>query len=129
MTSCGWKEPPLIPQSVRGLFALETSASTGWAAPCSLITASWGAGWPAQVARIAAQAGTARGVGPELGDGLGLGLAIGLGLGDGLGVGEAAVGVRLAAGASGPFGVQPAAAARHRRRATPILTGDCNEER
>src|SRR5690349_8788093 len=126
--SCGWKEPPLIPQSVRGLFALETSASTGWAAPCSLMTASWGAGWAAHVARIAAQAGTAMGVASELGDGLGLGLATGLGLGEGLGVGDPALGVRLAAGASGPFGVQPAAATRHRRRATPILTGDCNGE-
>jgi len=28
VASCGWNEPPLIPHKVRGLFALETSAST-----------------------------------------------------------------------------------------------------
>jgi hypothetical protein len=70
---------------------------------------------------------TGEGAGLGVGEGLGVGLATGLGLGDGLG--EPAVGVRLAAGANGPFAVQPAAATRHRRRATPILTGDCNGER
>jgi hypothetical protein len=77
-----------------------------------------------QLACRAAQAGTAIGLGSGLGEGegLGLGLSAGLGLavvGDGV--------VRLAAGlgcgASGPLAVQPAMAAKQRRRTTPFLTG------
>ena len=86
-------------------------------------------GVPAQLARRAAQAGTAAGDGAVDGVGEGLGLSNGLELGEGLGVGELAVGVWLAAGASGPFGVHAEAAARQRRRATPNLTGGCNEQR
>ena len=33
VTRSGWNEPPLIPHTVRGLCALDTSASTGFAAP------------------------------------------------------------------------------------------------
>ena len=111
VTSWGWNAPPLMPQMVRGLLALETSASTGCAAPCSLITASWAAGVPAQLARWAAQAGTATGGG------------------FGLGVAEIEAGERLASGARGPLGVQQTAATRKRRRPTPILTGGWNEQR
>jgi hypothetical protein len=120
-----------MPQMVRGLLAFETSASTGWAAPCSLITASWATGVPAQLERSAAQAGTRKGDGFGLGvgDGDGLGLASWLGLDETLGVAELATGERLAAGARGPLGVQATAAARQRRRATPVLTGDWNEQR
>jgi hypothetical protein len=83
---------------------------------------------PAQLARRAAHAGTTTGEGTTEGVGEGLGLNSGLGLDEGLGVGELAVGVWLAAGASGPFGVHAAAAARQRRSATPNLTGYCNEQ-
>ena len=111
-----------MPHIVRGLLALETSASTGCAAPCKRSTASCAPGVPAQLARRAAHAGTAAGGGATEGVGEGLGLASALGLGKGLGVGELAVGVCLATGARGPLGVHAAPAARQRRRATPNLT-------
>jgi len=81
------------------------------------------------VARSAAQPGTTTGEGTTEGVGEGLGLGLATGLGEGLGLGELAVGLWVAAGASGPFGVHAAAAAKHRRRATPNLTGGCNEQR
>src|SRR6266545_1161793 len=75
---------------------------------------------------MAAQAGTATGVGSSMGEGegLGLGLGSGLGLGNGDGVGD---GVVCAWGASGPFGVQAATAARVTRRTTPFLTPAWND--
>ena len=127
VTSCSWNEPPLIPHRVRGLLALDTSASTGLAAPCSLSTASCGAGEPAQLACRAAQDGTAMGLGGAIGegDGLGLGLSTAVGVGLVEGVGET-VGWP-AEGASGPFAVQEAIAASDTRRTTPFLMAACNE--
>jgi hypothetical protein len=76
-----------------------------------------------QLACSAAHAGTMTGLGCGLGvgDGLGLGLSAGLGLAEGVGACSFAAGV--GGGESGPFGVQPAMAARDRRRTTPFLTG------
>jgi len=54
------------------------------------------------------------------GDGLGVGLSSGLGVGLADGDGRLAEG--LVTGASGPFAVQPAIAARHKRITTPFLT-------
>ncbi len=123
VTSSGWEERPLTPQSVAGALGLDTSASTGFGAPCSIRSASWAAGWPEQVACRAAHAGTVVRAGVEVGLGLGDGLASGVGLGLGLGDGEAlADGLWL--GASGPLAVQPATASRDRRMTTPFLTGD-----
>src|SRR5437899_12834829 len=75
VTSWGWNEPPLMPQSVRGAFALETSASTGLEPPWSWSTASWAAGVPTQLECRAAHAGTAIGLGSGIGVGVGLGLS------------------------------------------------------
>jgi hypothetical protein len=80
---------PLMVQMARGLRASVTSAMTGVAEPCMTSRASWVAGFPGQVAFMAAHAGTATGLGG--GDGLGEGLGEGLGsggVGAGLGVGE-----------------------------------------
>jgi hypothetical protein len=74
-------------QIARGLRASVTSARTGVAEPCMTRSASWVAGFPGQLTRKAAQAGTGTGLGTGggvgLGDGLGDGLGSGLGLGDG----------------------------------------------
>ena len=129
VASCGWNDPPLMLQRVRGLLALVTSARTGLAAPWSLITASCAAGVPAQLARSAAHAGTATGLGSTIGVGEGLGVGLSSGLGLGLGEGDDCEGVVLAAGVSGPLGVQAASAQTARRRTTPYLTGGCNEQR
>lgn len=133
VTSSGWKFPPLMPHSVLGAFASETSARTGFGAPCSRSTASAGAAGLTQLPCSAAQAGTTTGPGPTLGegDGLGVGLANGLALAvsdaDGLGRLEAG----LEGGVSGPFAVQPTLAASAdttSRRTTPFLTATCNEQ-
>jgi hypothetical protein len=79
---------------------------------------------------MAAQAGTATGLGAR--DGEGEGEGEGKGLGEGLGDGAAALGVGLgdclAEGlewaTAGPFAVHPAAARRAHASTTPILTGD-----
>ena len=115
--------PPLMPHSVCGALALETSARTGLELPWRTRTASCGAGWLTQCACRAAQAGTATGLGGALGeaDGLGLSTGVGVGLAEGVGVCRTAEG--LEAGARGPFAVQPAMAATDRRRTTPFLTG------
>lgn len=118
-----------MPHKLRGVFASETSASTGVADPWSCSTASAAAGVLTQLACSAAHAGTATGIGRGVGvkDGLGVGVSTGDGLGvavaDGLGR------LALGAGASGPLAVQPASAATHRKRTTPFLTTDCNEQR
>src|SRR5947209_18924159 len=110
VTSCGWKDPPLIPQSVRGALALDTSARTGLAAPWSCSTASWAAGVLTQLACMAAHEGTATGLGSALGegDGLGVGVSSGLGLGLGAGDGLVRLAAALEAGASGPLAGQAA---------------------
>src|SRR5260370_12252730 len=128
-TSSGPKFPPLIPQRVRGVLALETSARTGVDEPWSWRTASWAAGVPTQLPCRAAQAGTTTGLGSTVGDGVGLGLASGLGVGLGVGDGVVFLACGVEGGASGPFGVQPAIAATARRRTTPFLTARCNEPR
>src|SRR5712664_4474232 len=104
VTSCGWNDPPLIPQSVRGTLALETSARTGLAAPWSSSTASCGAGVLTQLACRAAQAGTTTGLGSGLGEGIGLGLGLSCGLATGLvvGVGVERLAPGLGWGDSGP---------------------------
>ena len=126
VTSWGWKEPPLRPQRVRGAFGSATSASTALVAPWSVTSASWAAGWPAQLAWRAAQEGTATGVGSIVGVGDGLGLSSGLGRGLGLGDGEC-LATGLLEGARGPLAVQAPIASRETRRTTPFLTGACNE--
>jgi hypothetical protein len=120
VTSCGCQDPVKV-QIVRGLRASVTSATIGFLAPCIRTTASAAAGDPEHVACIAAQAGTATGlgvgeaVGEGDGDGLGVGLGEGLGPADGEGDG-------LACGARGPFAVQPATASRTPKAANPLLT-------
>jgi hypothetical protein len=77
---------------------------------------------------MAAQAGTATGLGAGDGEGDGEGK----GLGDGLGDGAGALGVGLADclaeglewARAGPFAVHPAAVRRAHASTTPILTGD-----
>jgi hypothetical protein len=73
---------------------------------------------------MAAQAGTATGLGSGcgegLGDGLGSGLGDGVGLGLGLGDGEWA-GLEWAT--TGPFAVQPAMTSNMPASANPLLTG------
>jgi len=66
---------------------------------------------------------TGLGCGLGVGDGLGLGLSAGLGLGLAEGVGVCSFAAGVGGGESGPFGVQPAMAARDRRSTTPFLTG------
>ena len=124
VTRTGWKVPPLIPQSVRGAFASETSARTGLAAPWSWSTASCAVGALTQLPWRAAHAGTTTGLGSTVGDADALGVGIGLGVGGGLegGVGVVRLAAGLEAGASGPFAVQAAIAATARRRTTPFLT-------
>jgi len=128
VTSCGWKDPPLIPQSVRGALAFDTSARTGLAAPWSCSTASWAAGVLTQLACMAAHEGTATGLGSALGEGEGLGVGVSSGLGLVLAAGDGLVrlAAALEAGASGPLAVQPAMqpamASADRRRTTPFLT-------
>src|SRR5256886_5386173 len=109
VTSCGWKDPPLIPQSVRGALAFDTSARTGLAAPWSCSTASWAAGVLTQLACMAAHEGTATGLGSALGEGEGLGVGVSSGLGLGLAAGDGLVrlAAALEAGASGPLAGQP----------------------
>src|SRR5262249_30283279 len=68
---------PEIEQSVRGFLASVTSATTGLAPPWSFSSASALVGGLAQLACMAAQAGTTRGTGD--GDGLGDGEGDGLG--------------------------------------------------
>jgi hypothetical protein len=69
---------PLIVHSFRGWVASETSASTIEGDPCMTRSASCAAGWPVQVADIAAHGGKSGvGVGNVAGDGLGLGLGDG----------------------------------------------------
>src|SRR5256885_16945214 len=86
VTSSGWKLPPLMPQSVWGAVAVETSASTGLGEPCRSSTASWPAGWLEQWACRAAQAGagTRRGfrLGGREGPGVSAGRGVRLGGGD-----------------------------------------------
>jgi len=100
-----------------------TSATIGVVEPCIWSSASWAVAEPLQLARSAAQDGTATGVGDGMGvgEGLGLGLGISLGLGLGLRLGECA-GVGRAT--RGPFAVQPAMAASAHMRTTPFLTAD-----
>ena len=85
--------------------------------PCITSSASCVDGAPGQLAWIAAQAGTAIGLGSETGegDGLGDGLAEGLGECEGEGLERAT---------TGPFGVQPAMASNSPASAHPLLTGD-----
>ena len=99
VTSSGWKLPPLIPQSVRGAFASETSARTGVVAPWSCSTASCAVAALTQLAWSAAHAGTTTGLGSGVGEADALG--VGLGLGDGVGVEVGAGVVRFAAGLEG----------------------------
>ena len=129
VTSWGEKDPPLMPQIVRGDLGLVTSASTGLGAPWSSRTASSATGLPPQLACRAAQAGTTTGLGWGLGegDGLGLGVSVGVALGLAARLGLC-LAVGLFTGASGPLAVQPERAARNRRRTTPILTTDSNEQ-
>jgi hypothetical protein len=87
VTSCG-VAGPLIVQIAVGLRASVTSARTGVEEPCMTSRASWMPGFPGQVARRAAQAGTATGLGSGGGEGLGDGLGDGLGSGVGVGLGE-----------------------------------------
>ena len=70
----------------------------------------------------AAQAGTATGLGKALGEGEGLAVGLSSGLGLGLGDGVVRFAEGLVRGVSGPFAVQPAIAARHKRSTTPFLT-------
>src|SRR5438105_13069395 len=60
VASCGWKLPALMPQSVCGGLAVETSASTGVHEPWRSITASCGGGWPVKWTGRAARARTHR---------------------------------------------------------------------
>ena len=75
---------------------------------------------------MAAQAGTATGLGA--GDGEGDGEGLGEGLGDGAGVLGVGLGDCLDGGlewaTAGPFAVHPAAARSAHASTTPILTGD-----
>jgi len=93
-------------------------------APWSCSTASCAVAALTQLAWSAAHAGTTTGLGSGVGEADALG--VGLGLGDGVGVEVGAGVVRFAAGleggASGPFAVHAAIAARPRRRTTPFLT-------
>lgn len=118
VTSCGCHGPPLMPQRVRGFLASATSASTGLVPPCRLNTASLATGAEAQLACIAAQAGTSTGGGVGLGDGVGVGVEVGVGVGDGLGEG----GVGLCLATSGPFAEQAETNTSRTKRTTPILT-------
>ena len=118
-----------MPHNVRGALGLETSASTGLAAPWSWRTASAAAGVLTQLAWRAAQAGTATGVGSGVTEGLGVGVSSGDGLGVAVGDGLGRLALGLAMGASGPLAVHPATAASNRKRTTPFLTTDCNEQR
>src|SRR5256885_15117380 len=92
VTSSGWKLPPLMPQSVWGAVAVETSASTGLGEPCRSSTASCPAGWLEQWACRAAQAGAETGLGSGVGGGGGLGGSDGRGGGGGGGGGVGRVG-------------------------------------
>ena len=86
-------------------------------------TASAAAGDPEHVACIAAQAGTAVGLG--IGDGVGEGDGLGARLADGVEVGLAkgeADGLEWAN--SGPFAAQPETASRTPKTANPPLTRD-----
>ncbi len=69
-------------QIVRGCAGSVTSARTGCVAPWRLISASWVAGAPEQVACMAAHEGTVTGVGVGPGVGVGLGEGLGDSLGD-----------------------------------------------
>ena len=80
------------------------------------------AGFPGQLARRAAQAGTATGLGTGVGEGLGDGLGDGVGSGVGLGLGEG-VFEGLERATTGPFAVQPAMASSTPASANPLLTG------
>jgi hypothetical protein len=110
----------VIVQMVRGLRASVTSARIGVVEPCMSTSASWVEGVEGHVARIAAQAGTAMGLGSAEGDGVGDGLGDGLGEGVEVGVGEW-VGVERAT--AGPFAAQPVMTSSTPARTNPLLTG------
>src|SRR5437588_5695458 len=129
VASSGWKLPPLMPQSVWGAVALETSARTGLGEPWRSTTASWAVGWLEQWECRAAHAGTETGLGAGLGDGEGLGVSVGLGVGLGDGDGLCRIAEGLDAGASGPLAVHAATDARLKRITTPVLTAGWNEHR
>lgn len=120
VTSCGCHGPPLMPHRVLGFLASVTSARTGLLPPCKVSTASFAVGDPAQLACMAAQAGTSTGGAVAVGEGGGVGVELGVGVGVGDGLGEAGAGERFAT--KGPFAVQPATAASRTKRTTPILT-------
>lgn len=86
------------------------------------IRASWVAGFPGQLARSAAHAGIAIGLGAGVGEGLAGGLGDGLasGASEGLGEGE---GEGLERATTGPLAVQPARASSTPASANPLLTG------
>ena len=113
---------PVIVQIARGLRASVTSARTGVAEPCMTSSASWVAGCPGQVARMAAQAGTAIGLGTGVGEGLADELGVGLGSGVGVGLGEGEF-EGLERATTGPLALQPARASSTPASANPLLTG------
>src|SRR5439155_25440794 len=97
-----------MPQRVRGVLALETSASTGLGEPWRSSTASCGAGGLEECACRAAQAGTTTGLGSGLGEGEGLGVSAGLGVGLGDGEGLCRIAEGLDAAARCPLALHPA---------------------
>jgi hypothetical protein len=71
---------------------------------------------------MAAQAGTATGLGAGTGVGLGDGLGVGLGSGVGVGLGEGEL-EGLERATTGPFAVQPVMSSSKPASANPLLTG------
>ena len=121
--SCGDDDEPLSVQMGWGFLASATSARIGLVEPCITRSASSVAGAPGQLAWMAAQAGTAIGLGSGTGEGDGLGEGLGEGLGDGLGEGLARCeGDGLERATTGPFGVQPAMASNIPASTHPRLT-------
>ena len=106
-----------------GLLASATSARTGLLEPCITSSASCVDGAAGQLAWIAAQAGTAIGLGAGRGEGDGLGEGLGESLGEGLEdwLGECD-GEGLERATTGPLGVQPAMASKTPASIHPLLT-------
>jgi len=121
--SCGGEVEPLRVQMGWGFVASVTSATMGLAEPCITSSASCVAGAPGQLAWIAAQDGTAIGLGTGMGDGDALGDGLGEAARDGLaeGLGECE-GEGLERATTGPFGVQAATATRSPTSTHPLLT-------
>lgn len=117
-------------QMVRGCVGSVTSARTGWVVPWTVMSASWEAGWPEQVACMAPHEGTVTGPGVAGDVGVGEGFADGLdaGLGESL---EDAVAVGDADGLlrdATPFVPPQAAMASTAMTAASLVpTGKTNE--